>query len=140
MGTECGGGAGSEIGFDSSSPCVFTRGLDRMSLPIRHGEGKLVVSNRKLLKRMQDQGCIPCRYLDPSTGAPTQTFPHNPNGSIDAIAGICDPTGHIFGLMHHPEAYLYPWNHPLHEFQNHKEAGAGQTLFTNAVTWLTAHT
>ena len=91
---------------------------------------------------MQDQGCIPCRYLDPSTGAPTQSFPHNPNGSIDAIAGVCDPTGRIFGLMPHPEAYLYPWNHPLHEFQDNKDSspGAGQTLFTNAVTWLTAHT
>ena len=131
-----------EIGFDAGSPCVFTRGLERMSLPIRHGEGKLVVSNRALLTRMQKEGCIACRYLDPVRGVPTHRFPHNPNGSIDAIAGVCDPTGRVFGLMPHPEAFLYPWNHPHYEFRDPRpdaEAGDGLKLFRNAVEWLNAH-
>ncbi len=98
--------------FESSSPCVFTRGLDFMDLPVRHGEGKVFTLDKKLLQRLEASGCVPCRYADPVTGEPTQKFPYNPNGALNAIAGLCDPTGRVFGLMPHPEAYLYPQNHP----------------------------
>ncbi len=103
--------------FEPSSPCVFTRGLDHISLPVRHGEGKLFTLDKKLLERIEDLDCIPCRYADPSSGKATQEFPHNPNGSLNAIAGLCDPTGRIFGLMPHPECYLYPENHPHWDLQ-----------------------
>jgi phosphoribosylformylglycinamidine synthase I len=94
--------------FESDSPCVFTRGLASISLPIRHGEGKVFTLDKGLLRRLEESGCVPCRYADPITGEATQEFPHNPNGSLNAIAGICDPSGRVFGLMPHPEAYLYP--------------------------------
>lgn len=127
-----------EIGFEPGSPCVFTRGLTRMALPIRHGEGELHVPDRALLKRMQEAGCIACRYVDPATGLPTQKFPHNPNGSVDAIAGVCDPSGRVFGLMPHPEAFLYPWNHPQYDVSNEtmSQEGGGLRMFQNAVAWL----
>ena len=126
--------------FESSSPCVFTRGLGSISLPVRHGEGKLFTLNKKLLQRMESLGCVPCRYADPSSGEATQEFPHNPNGSLNAIAGLCDPSGRIFGMMPHPEAYVYPENHPQWQLQKLHgrlpEHGLGLTLFRNAVEHL----
>lgn len=129
-----------ELRFESTAPCVFTRGLDRMPLPIRHGEGKLFVTDAQLLQRIEDERCVACRYVDPSTGAPTQEYPHNPNGSLNAIAGLCDPTGRVFGLMPHPEAYLYPENHPQWDLQKLDgklpARGLGLRLFENAVAHL----
>ena len=64
------------------------------------------------IERLVRDNQVVLRYADPS-GKPAQgLFPHNPNGSLDDIAGICDPTGRVFGLMPHPEAYNHPTNHP----------------------------
>ncbi len=119
--------------FESESPCVFTRGLTQMPLPIRHGEGKVFVPNRDLLHRIEASKCVVCRYADPATGAATQKFPYNPNGSVNAIAGLCDPTGRVFGLMPHPEAYLYAENHPQWDLQKQKgtlpKQGLGLAFF-----------
>jgi phosphoribosylformylglycinamidine synthase len=126
--------------FEPGSPCVFTRGLDHMLLPIRHGEGKVFALDKGLLQRLESERCVPCRYSDPLTGEATQEFPHNPNGSLNSIAGLCDPTGRIFGLMPHPEAYLYPENHPQWELQRQRgalpEHGLGLAFFRNAVEHL----
>lgn len=126
--------------FEPSSPCVFTRGLDFTDLPVRHGEGKVFTLDKSLLGRLESLGCVPCRYADPVSGEPTQKFPHNPNGALNAIAGLCDPTGRIFGLMPHPEAYLYPENHPLWDMQKLCGAlpdhGLGLRFFRNAVDHL----
>lgn len=129
--------------MEPSSPCVFTKGMDFLDVPIRHGEGKLFTLDRKLLDRMEAAGCVACRYADPATGEPTQAFPHNPNGSLNAIAGLCDPTGRVFGMMPHPEAFLFPENHPRQDFQRLENTlpatGAGLQLFTNAVRHLRAY-
>lgn len=93
------------------SPCVFTRGLDQMELPVRHGEGKFLARDEKVLARLKAQNQIAYQYCDES-GRPTMTFPANPNGSVEAIAGICDATGRIFGTMPHPEAFTLPEHHP----------------------------
>jgi len=129
------------LSFESDSPCVFTRGVVQLSVPVRHGEGKVFTLDKTLLGRLEASGCVPCRYADPETGQPTPEFPHNPNGSLNAIAGLCDPTGRIFGMMPHPEAYLYPENHPQWELQKLDgtlpEQGLGLALFRNAVAYLT---
>ena len=126
--------------FESQSPCVFTRGLEFMPLPIRHGEGKIFTLDQDLLSKIEAQGCVACRYADPMTGAATLEFPHNPNGSLNAIAGLCNPTGKIFGLMPHPEAYLHPENHPQWDLQKLRgelpQRGLGLKIFTNAVEYL----
>jgi len=98
------------VGFDPASSCVWTRGLSRMDLPARHGEGKLIAS-AETLARFREQRLVVARYLD-ERGAPTEDWPDNPNGSPEGIAGICDPSGRLFGLMPHPDAYLYPFHHP----------------------------
>lgn len=125
-----------------ASPCVFTRGVDMLPLPIRHGEGRFVAQDAATLARLEAENLVCLRYADPETGEPTQQFPHNPNGSVNAIAGICDPSGRVFGLMPHPEAYLSPLNHP--QWQKQKldgilpEKGLGQIIFENAVTFAAA--
>lgn len=122
---------------EAKSPCVFTRGMDVLPVPIRHGEGKIFTLDHALLAHMESLGCVACRYADPATGLATQKFPHNPNGSLNAIAGLCDPSGRIFGLMPHPEAYLYPENHPQWTRQKTEGAlpahGLGLQIFENAV-------
>jgi phosphoribosylformylglycinamidine synthase subunit PurQ / glutaminase len=126
--------------FEDNSNCVFTRGLSFIPLPVRHGEGKVFTLDKGLMQRIEAAGCVPCRYADPATGEATQEYPLNPNGSLNSIAGICDPSGRIFGLMPHPEAYLYPENHPQWEVQKQRGAlpaqGLGLALFRNAVDYL----
>ena len=126
--------------FESASPCVFTRGLSSMPLPVRHGEGKLFTLDKNLMRRLETLGCVPCRYADPLSGEATQEFPHNPNGSLNAIAGLCDPSGRVFGLMPHPEAYLYPENHPQWDIQKLRgtlpQHGLGLSFFRNALDYL----
>lgn len=93
------------------SPCVFTRNLDVLTLPVRHGEGKFY-SEDAVLKRLADDHQIALQYARPDGRPAEGTFPFNPNGSVLDIAGICDPAGRIFGLMPHPEAYNHRTNHP----------------------------
>lgn len=120
---------------NSDSPCVFTKGMGMVSLPIRHGEGKFV-ADEEILKRVEDQNLVVLRYCDPS-GNTNCGFPYNPNGSLNSIAGICDPYGRIFGLMPHPEAYLSPYNSPdwVRKRLENKlpEEGEGVPFFRNAV-------
>ena len=120
--------------INPDSPCVFTRGLTEMYLPVRHGEGKFVTRDEGVLTRLKENQQIVCQYADPKTGAPTQTYPYNPNGSLEAIAGICDPTGRIFGLMPHPEAYNHFTNHP--RWRRGEEDTLGLKLFKNAVSYV----
>jgi phosphoribosylformylglycinamidine synthase len=96
---------------NSSSPCVFTRDLDLAELPVRHGEGKFY-ADESILAELQRNHQVVIRYATPEGVPANGQFPFNPNGSVDDIAGICDPTGRIFGLMPHPEGYHHPTNHP----------------------------
>ncbi len=96
--------------------CVWTRGVDYIPLPVAHGEGMFVASE-ETIKELFEQGLVVYQYAD-KNGKPTMSFPENPNGSLDAIAGICDPTGRIFGLMPHPERYNHENNHPLSRLQS----------------------
>ena len=118
------------------SPCIFTRGLERLYLPVRHGEGKFVTLDEKVLERLKEENLHTLQYADPQTGEPTQTYPLNPNGSMAAIAGLCDPTGRLFGLMPHPEAFNHRTNHPAWTRESLPEEGLGLSLFRNAVEYL----
>lgn len=95
-----------------ASPCVFTRGIGCIDLPVRHGEGKIIVRDQPLLDRLAADNLVALQYVNPHTGEPTQEYPYNPNGSPLAIAGLTDPSGRVFGLMPHPEAFNHPTNHP----------------------------
>ncbi len=114
--------------------CVFTRGIERIYLPIRHGEGKVVAEDNSILQEMETQGHIALQYTD-LDGNVTMEYPYNPNGSPLAIAGICDVTGRILGLMPHPEAYNHPTNHPRWT-RGVREDTTGITMFKNAISYL----
>lgn len=96
---------------DLETPCVFTREMTTLDLPIRHGEGKFFCDPKEL-SALRDNGQVVLRYAARDGRPANGRFPDNPNGSVDDIAGICDATGRVFGLMPHPEAYLHPTNHP----------------------------
>ena len=101
-----------------ASPCVFTRGIDLAELPVRHGEGKFFAAEETLAE-LRKSNQIAIQYALPAGEPANGRFPFNPNGSVDDIAGICDATGRIFGLMPHPEGYNHPTNHP--EWTRRKE-------------------
>jgi len=121
---------------DQDCPCVFTKGIEKLYYPIRHGEGKFVAINDSLLERIKQEKLVAVRYADPETNLPTMEYPKNPNGSPDGIAGICDPTGRLFGLMPHPEAFLHRTNHPRWTREELPEEGQGVVLFRNAVNFI----
>jgi phosphoribosylformylglycinamidine synthase I len=126
--------------LDPSSPCVWTAGLRRLFLPVRHGEGKFYCPDPSLLAELRRNHQVVARYAD-SRGRPTQEYPDNPNGSPDAVAAVCNPSGTVFGLMPHPEAYLSPYNHPgwsreVALGRPLPAEGQGVALFRNAVAYL----
>ncbi|MBK6916062.1 MAG: phosphoribosylformylglycinamidine synthase subunit PurQ [Deltaproteobacteria bacterium] len=101
------------LGFDPASPCAFTRDGSGavLEVPARHGEGKLIFADEATCDRALADHLVPLRYVD-AQGRPTQHWPDNPNGSTDAAAALCDRSGRVFGVMPHPEAFLYPEAHP----------------------------
>jgi phosphoribosylformylglycinamidine synthase I len=117
---------------EGKSVCVWTKGLpDVIQLPIAHGEGKFIPASEDILERMRSQGKIVFQYSD-AQGA-FGDFPVNPNGSIESVAGVCDPTGRIFGLMPHPERYVVGLQHPRWTREGVKKHGDGFLIFKNAV-------
>jgi phosphoribosylformylglycinamidine synthase len=119
---------------DPESPCVFTRGLDILTMPVRHGEGKIFPDTAELLGRLEEKKLIPLRYVDPASLEPTLEYPANPNGSPLAAAGICDPSGRVLGLMPHPEAFHHVTNHP--GWTRGEVNAPGTMIFVNAVRYL----
>jgi phosphoribosylformylglycinamidine synthase I len=130
--------------INADSPCVFTRGISTLELPVRHGEGKFYAES-ETLNTLAEYNQIVLQYASPDGTPASGAFPHNPNGSLVDIAGICDPTGRIFGLMPHPEAYNHVTNHPdwTRQAEMRKRAGssdkgsigAGIRIFENAVAY-----
>ena len=116
------------------SPCVFTKNLPLMRMPVRHGEGRLVPASQDVLDRLLREELIPLRYANPATGEPTNEYPYNPNGSADNAAALTDPTGCVMGLMPHPEAFNHVTNHP--GWTREEVDAPGTMLFLNAVQHL----
>jgi len=90
--------------------CVFTKGLDVFDLPVAHAEGRLV-GDTSYIEDLEHRNEIALKYVD-EHGNPTMEYPHNPNGSLHAIAGITDRTGRVLGLMPHPERFIFRYQHP----------------------------
>ncbi len=97
--------------MNSASPCIFTRGMKTAELPVRHGEGKFVTDDA-VLEKLTANNQIALQYATADGEIAAGRFPYNPNGSLADVAGICDPSGRVFGLMPHPEAFNHWTNHP----------------------------
>lgn len=123
--------------MNSKSHCVFTQGIECISLPVRHGEGKFMVKDEGVLKRLHTRSQVVMQYSTNDYREWTAKYPLNPNGSVDGIAGICDESGRLLGMMPHPEAYLHYTNHPQWtRTHSQGEEGMGVTIFRNAAHYV----
>lgn len=116
--------------------CVWLKGIKQLEVPVRHGEGKFLAASEAQLEQLKSEGLAPVYYAKPEGGPAGGVFPANPNGSAGDIAGLTDPTGRIFGMMPHPEAFLDRTNHPRWTREDLPEEGAGLQIFRNAVAYL----
>lgn len=124
---------------EASSPCVWLKDVTLLEAPIRHGEGNFIPRDEATLKKLEDSGCVALRYATADGSLANGEFPANPNGSVGDIAAICDPTGRIFGLMPHPEAFIEATNHPQWTRNGDLASeGQGLQLFKNAVEYVKA--
>jgi phosphoribosylformylglycinamidine synthase I len=119
----------------SSTP--FLKGIDKLEVPVRHGEGRLVIPNDATRAALQAAGLNCLSYID-ANGDGTSEYPQNPNGADLNCAGLTDPTGQVFGLMPHPEAFLAAYNHPDWARRRRlnpdaSEEGEGLQIFKNIV-------
>ena len=110
----------------------FLADAEPIELPVAHGEGKFLLGGGTSLAALEAAGQVVLRYVD-HEARPTQVYPANPNGSPGAVAGICDPTGRVFGLMPHPERFLDPLHHPRWTRRGPCREGDGLRIFRNAV-------
>ena len=112
-----------------SDKCVFLKKGEVITLPIAHGEGKFAASDDHILQQLTDNDQISLRYCPPPDARADDQY--NPNGSIDDIAGICDPSGRVMGLMPHPERFIYVTHHPRWT-RGTVETADGRRFFDNA--------
>lgn len=113
------------------SKCVFLAGVEQMFLPIAHAEGQFVARNDESLARLQQAGQLVLRYE--AVGDAIDDY--NPNGSMADVAGMCDATGRVFGMMPHPERFIDPTHHPQWTRSPQQGEGDGLQLFRNAVSY-----
>ncbi|MDD5116439.1 MAG: phosphoribosylformylglycinamidine synthase I [Candidatus Omnitrophica bacterium] len=115
--------------------CVWTKGLKEIIyLPVAHGEGKFVTKDKQVLNRLKKNGQVVFQYCD-AKGRPSG-YPDNPNGSTENIAGICDETGRVFGLMPHPERHIYASQHPRSWDRSRAGYGDGLQIFKNGIDYI----
>lgn len=108
--------------------CVFLHGIESMYLPIAHGEGKFVTRDQSTLDELDRDDRLSLRYGDDG-------FDDNPNGSMMDVAGMCDPTGRVFGMMPHPERHIHRTHHPRWTREETTTPPDGLAIFQNAVAY-----
>ncbi|MEZ6196990.1 MAG: phosphoribosylformylglycinamidine synthase I [Planctomycetota bacterium] len=116
------------------SRSLFLSGSDMIELPMAHAEGRFTVGGPEDLAILEEQNRVALRYVA-ADGGPAD-YPANPNGSVAGIAGICDESGQVLGLMPHPERFLFGWQHPRWTRSPLREIGDGARIFHNAVRHL----
>jgi phosphoribosylformylglycinamidine synthase len=113
--------------------CPFLTGCERLHLPVAHGEGNFICRQPWILQGLEQAGHVVLRYVD-AEGQPGP-YPINPNGSQGDVAGVCDVSGHVLGLMPHPERHVLPTQHPRWTREGLAAEGDGLRLFRNAVLY-----
>ena len=128
---------------EGKSPSVFTRGIERLHIPVAHGEGNLFAP-AETLSSLEEMNLAPLRYAFPDGGRAGGEFPFNPNGSMNDIAALCDKSGRIMGMMPHPERNILfthrdDWT-MIREMRKREgkdvdDYGEGMKIFANAVAY-----
>jgi phosphoribosylformylglycinamidine synthase len=122
---------------------IFFAGIETLCLPVAHAEGKFVPRDEHVLAELAESGRLVLRYGtrlpegSPISLAPRVAYPDNPNGSLGDVAGVCDDSGRVCGLMPHPERYVDPTQHPRWTREPSRASGAGLVVFQNAVRYFT---
>jgi len=115
--------------------CAWLPESDRLiEMPVAHGEGKFLPASDEVLADLKENERIVVRYVNPD--GTEASYPQNPNGAIEGIAGITDHTGRVFGLMPHPERYMFHRQHPRWTRGEGRDGGDGRPVFENAVKHL----
>jgi len=100
---------------EKKSRCAYAKGVDYISAPVRHGEGRFIARDGKVLQRIEEMGLVAFRYSHADgerKEGESVGYPKNPNGAHNDIAGICDESGKVFGMMPHPECSIFQWQCP----------------------------
>jgi len=119
-----------------SGKCIWTQNLEEsIYCPVAHGEGKFICSAQQAANSLRANGQIALIYAKADGSPAAGTYPHNPNGSLMDIAGICNSQGNVLGLMPHPEDHIYAHQHP--RWTRAERGGSGLALFQNAVRYAT---
>jgi len=117
-----------------ATKCIWTKALKNIIyLPVAHGEGKFIPKDKKILSALKRNKQIVFQYVDEKgkfTG-----YPYDPNGSVEHIAGICDTTGRVLGMMPHPERHILGTQHPRWTREGLKKYGDGLEIFKNGVRY-----
>lgn len=116
------------------SKCVFVKGIENCELPVAHAEGKFVVRDSEALDQLAVNSQLALQYTT-TNGNIDADYPANPNGSIASVAGLCDDTGRVLGLMPHPERFIDPTHHPRWTRGEFRDPGDGLKIFENAVQY-----
>lgn len=117
-----------------SGKSVFIEEGHSLYLPVANAEGKFITRDEGVLNRLRNSSQIIFKYVNEK--GEYAGYPYNPNGSVDCIAGVCDPTGRILGMMPHPERYVEPLQHPRWQREELQEEPHGRLMFKNAVKYV----
>lgn len=120
------------------SKCIWTKNIkETIYLPVAHGEGKFIPKDKKILAKLRREGLVVIEYADRE--GRRSGYPYNPNGSVENIAGICDKTGRVFGLMPHPERHISFLQHPGWTREKSRGKGDGFAIFKSGVDFAKKH-
>jgi len=128
--------------------CAFLNGIETIELPIAHAEGKFMTRDQDVFHRLESAGQLVLHYArhtnsnnksqipNPKSQIATLlSYPINPNGAMGNVAGICDASGRVLGLMPHPERFVDPTQHPRWTRGPKRDVGEGLRIFQNAVRY-----
>ncbi len=113
--------------------CAFLKGGSFLELPVEHAEGKVVTASDQIEEDLARRGLVAVRYVD--ANGEYDRYPANPNGSVRGIAGLCDSTGRVFGLMPHPDRHFSHTQHPQWTARNPEGTPDGLSVFQRAVAY-----
>lgn len=132
-----------DVAVNASSPSVFTKGIEKMHIPVAHGEGNFYAP-ADILEKIESKNLAVMKYIKPEGGAASQEFPYNPNGAMNDIASICSANGRIMGMMPHPERGMFftqrnDWTYLKEKYKREgkdiPQFSDGIKIFENAVNY-----
>ncbi len=132
-----------DVMIEKNSPSVFTKNIERMHIPIAHGEGNFYAPEN-IINKIESMNLVSMRYIKNDGTRADSEFPYNPNGSMNDIASICSPNGRIMGMMPHPERGMFftqrdDWTLLKEQYIRERKGipvySDGITLFNNAVNY-----